>query len=126
MSLALDPRHYAIVPVLFWPLLFLRLWALQGWIAQTGRSVLFRVTSRGQLLIEFIDDDPHSFAGWQARNLAARAHLGVLAAGANGGVFAVSPIMAAIGAALERFGCLERWIAVRHVARALPAIADSS
>ena len=124
MSLALDPRYYAHVPVLLWPVLFLRLLALQGWCRRHDRAVMFTVTSAGRVVVRHMDDDPDSFAAWRARNRAARPHLACLVDA--DGAACVNPIVILMGRAVERCGALCRWVWVRVVGRAAPQICDSS
>ena len=124
MHLALDPRPYAHVLVLYWPILFLRLWALGVWCKETGRNALFEVTRTGRLIIRFVEDDPADFGRWCVLNRDTRHHAGAL--DDRGGLYGVSPIVVVRGKALERFGCLMRYVWVRIVLRALPAVRDTS
>ena len=108
MSPLMDPRNYAHVPVLLWPLVFLRLWVLFRWADAEGLQVLYTVRSTGQVVVRYVSDDRSSLNAW----LRARSPSPPLHHDAMGDVpFGVSLIPVAMGAAVMRFGARIIYIA---------------
>ena len=67
MTILIDPRNYAHVPVLLWPLVFLRLWSLYWWTRHHGREVIYHVTRDGFVIVDYVADDPRDLRAWMYR-----------------------------------------------------------
>ena len=116
-------RAVAHVPLYFWPWVWWQLFWLRAWTEATGREVLFEIRENGRVEVFMIADDERDLRSWMILQASARRpHLEALEEVPPG----VSLIPVFMGKALERYGCLERWIWVRVVLRAAPPIADSS
>ena len=123
MTPLLDPRNYAHVPVLLWPLVFLRLWLLFRWADAEGLQVLYTVRSDGAVIVRYVSDDQRNLNNWlHARQLSPPLHHDAM----TEIPFGVSLIPVGMGAAMERFGARVIWIAARDVTRAEPSLHDSS
>ena len=123
MAPLLDIRNYAHVPVLFWPLVFLRLWLLFRWADAEGLQVLYTVRSDGAVIVRYVSDDKSNLNAWlHARQLSLQLHHDAM----TEIPFGVSLIPVGMGAAMERLGVRVIWIAARDIARAEPSVQDSS
>ena len=124
MSALTDLRNYAHVPVLLWPLVFLRLWLLFRWAEAEGLQVLYTVRSNGQVVVRYVSDDRSSLTAWlRARELSLPEHTDALDPATP---FGVSLIPVCMGAAMQRFGVRIVYIAARSLARPVPEAQDSS
>ena len=123
MTPLLDPRNYAHVPVLFWPLVFLRLWLLFRWADAEDLQVLYSVRSDGAVIVRYVSDDQRNLNAWlHARQLSPPLHHDAM----TDTPFGVSLIPVGMAQAMERFGARVIWIAVRDIARAEPSVQNSS
>lgn len=119
------PMHFAQVPVWLWPVLCLRLVRFALWVQAFGREVLFTVTPEAQIIVHAVEDDPDDLNAWLYRRARApRPHLYPCFDTAGDGHMPL--IVRACARAMEVYGCFIVWVWVRLVARALPAIDDSS
>ena len=123
MAPLLDMRNYAHVPVLLWPLVFLRLWLLFRWADAEGLQVLYTVRSDGAVIVRYVSDDQRNLNNWlHARTFAAPIHHDAM----TDVPFGVCLIPVGMGEAMERFGARVIWIAARDILRAEPSVQDSS
>ena len=123
MTPLLDMRNYAHVPVLFWPLVFLRLWLLFRWADAEGLQVLYTVRSDGAVIVRYVSDDRRNLNAWlHARTFAPPIHHDAL----TEIPFGVSLIPVGMAQAMERVGARVIWIAAQDIARAEPGLQDSS
>lgn len=124
MNPLFDPRTYAHVPVLLWPLVFLRLWAILAWADYTGCEIIYTVRSNGQVFIRAVSAEASDLNAWLARRRAQPpAHAEAYDLASPPGI---SLIPVFIGALMLRAGAWTRWIAAGEAARTLPAINNSS
>ena len=123
MTPLLDPRNYAHVPVLLWPLVFLRLWLLFRWADAEGLQVLYTVRSDGAVIVRYVSDDRRNLNAWlHARQFSPSLHHDAM----TEIPFGVSLIPVGMGAAIERVGARVIWIAARTLAPPIPTLQDSS
>ena len=122
MTLAIDPRHYQGLPVLYWPILFLRLLALDRWMQATQRGVAYTVTNKGRILIRYVDDAPSGQnQTWQRRSLSYEAAL--TTDNAHPGLH---PYIIPMAKAMERAACRTVYIPGERPAPPAPALNNSS
>ena len=125
MTILIDPRNYAHVPVGYWPFLFLRLWALYWWTRHHDLDVVYDVTADGRIVVHFVSDDPRDLRAWMYRRQH-RVPAHHYACGKDGGELHLPDFVILVTMMMEATGFMERWIAVRHIVRRAPDFADSS
>ena len=123
MTLALDPRHYAGLSVLFWPILFLRLLALDRWMQATQRGVAYSVTNTGRILIRYVDDAPSAQNEWQIRSASPRYQAALTNSNAHPDLH---PFITPMAKPMERAACREIYIPGHRPAPPHPALQNSS
>ncbi|MEO1187425.1 MAG: hypothetical protein AAFW60_00015 [Pseudomonadota bacterium] len=56
--------HYRQVAVYFWPILFLELWRIDRWSAETGRQAFVQVDRYGRAWVPFFEGMARNFAAY--------------------------------------------------------------
>ncbi|MDG1826139.1 MAG: hypothetical protein P8H62_07720 [Henriciella sp.] len=124
MEISFNPKHYAHVPVYYWPWVWWQLVWLRGWAEGLRRDVLFEIAPNGKVHVIFWSDDRNDLRAWMwAQETAPRRHLDYMDNAA--GDVDINYFVYAMGKALERTGHLVRWVWVRVVLRRVPPFEDS-
>lgn len=67
MEISFNPKHYAHVPVYFWPWVWWQLFWLRGWAEASDHEVLFEIAPNGRVHVVFISDDKADLRAWMNR-----------------------------------------------------------
>ncbi|MBR9834530.1 MAG: hypothetical protein GYB42_04950 [Alphaproteobacteria bacterium] len=124
MEISFNPRHYAHVPVYYWPWVCWQLFWLRAWVRASGREVLFEISQTGRVCVVLIGDDPSDLRAWLGRRRGQPCAHHVAMDNASGEAH-LCAIHYWMGRLMQR-GALEIWVWVRVLARPLPAIIDTS
>jgi nicotinamide mononucleotide adenylyltransferase len=66
MEITFNPRHYAHVPLIFWPYVWLQLFLLRQWSAAEDRQIVFEIDARGKVHVLLLSDDKADLRAWLA------------------------------------------------------------
>ncbi|GAB5459675.1 MAG: hypothetical protein Hens3KO_27050 [Henriciella sp.] len=124
MEISFNSRHYAHVPVLYWPWIWWQLFWLRNWAEAVRRDVLYEIGENGRVYVRLISDDKADLRSWlNAQAQVYRDHWTVMQ-DASGEAH-----LSAIHYWMSRFmqrGEREIWLAAWIIDRAPPALQDSS